>query len=113
MRDERDLLFNARVERVGAASLFPCAMAMTPCGRIDTVTARQFPPAAAATAQGIVECADLPPCPHRYYSPGYASYGGDIPPRAEGAYFPGDDAGFRCKLTLELCSDHPPDCPEW
>lgn len=57
--------------------------------------------------------ADLPPCPHRYYSAGRAAKGGNIPPFAVGAYFPGDEPGFRCEQTLEMCSDFPPDCPEW
>ncbi len=56
---------------------------------------------------------DPPPCAHRYYSPGFAAYGAAVPALARGAYFPGDEAGFRCRLTLEACSDHPPDCPEW
>lgn len=56
---------------------------------------------------------DLPPCSNRYYSPGAAACGADVPHRALSAYFPGDEPGFRCALTLEHCSEFPIDCPEW
>lgn len=73
-----------------------------------------LPAAHMARPERAVAWADLlPSCARRRYSPGFAAYGGNMPPRVSGGYFPGEDAGFYCSLTLEPCSDYPPDCPEW
>ena len=37
------------------------------------------------------------------YSAGFRSWGGDVPGYAQGCYYPGDEPGYRCKLTDEIC----------
>lgn len=49
-------------------------------------------------------------CEHSYEYQGYRTYGGDIPARAYGAYFPGDESGMRCKL-YDYCEDCD-NCPD-
>ena len=49
-------------------------------------------------------------CEHRYYYQGYRTFGDNIPGYAQGAYFPGDEPGERCRLTGECCDTD--DCPE-
>ena len=38
-------------------------------------------------------------CEHRYYYQGHRTFGDNIPGYAQGAYFPGDEPGIRCKLS--------------
>ena len=47
-------------------------------------------------------------CPHEYEYAGHRTYGDNIPGFAQGAYFPGDEPGTRCKLTGEGCE--PDEC---
>ena len=49
-------------------------------------------------------------CQHSYYHPGHRTYGDNIPGYAQGAYFPGDEPGERCRLTDDYCG--PDACPE-
>lgn len=45
-------------------------------------------------------------CQHSYYYQGYRSYGDNIPGFAQGAYYPGDEPGMRCKLSGgDLCRE--------
>ena len=37
------------------------------------------------------------------YSRGYRSFGGDVPGYCQGAYYHGDEPGYRCTITGELC----------
>ena len=49
-------------------------------------------------------------CRHSYYYEGCRTYGSNIPTFAQGAYFPGDEPGVRCKL-YDYCED-PETCPD-
>ncbi len=49
-------------------------------------------------------------CRHCYHYPGHRTWGGDIPGYAQGAYFPGDEPGERCRLTDDYCDQET--CPE-
>ena len=49
-------------------------------------------------------------CQHSYYYPGHRTYGDNIPGFAQGAYFPGDEPGERCRLTDDYCELET--CPE-
>jgi len=42
-------------------------------------------------------------CEFLYWDKGYRSFGDNIPGYAQGAYFPGDEPGWRCRLTHEPC----------
>ena len=53
------------------------------------------------------------PCPHREWSAGRRSYGPNIPPLAQGGYFPGDEPCAFCELSGEPCDPHPGFCPLW
>lgn len=44
------------------------------------------------------------------WSPGYRSWGDDIPGFAQGCYFPGDEPGYLCTITGEVCD--PDNCPK-
>jgi len=52
-------------------------------------------------------------CRHRKYHAAQRTYGSNIPYYAQGAVFPGDDAGHRCELSGELCEQMPSndECP--
>ena len=52
-------------------------------------------------------------CPHREWSAGRPDRGPDLPAFAQGARFPEDEAGPRCKLSGEICDPHPCHCPLW
>jgi hypothetical protein len=45
------------------------------------------------------------PCKHRHDHPGARSFGPDIPERAQGACFPGNEPGAHCRLSGELCAN--------
>lgn len=51
-------------------------------------------------------------CKYQYEYEGYRSFGDNIPGYAQGAYFPGDEPGMRCKLTGEACGNISGDTPE-
>jgi len=42
-------------------------------------------------------------CKFLYWYEGYRSFDDNIPGYAQGAYFPGDEPGWRCSLTHEPC----------
>lgn len=42
-------------------------------------------------------------CEYRYWHKGCRSFGDNIPGYAQGAYFPGDEPGYRCWLTHDFC----------
>lgn len=42
-------------------------------------------------------------CKYLYWDEGHRSFGDNIPGYAQGAYFPGDEPGWRCWLTREPC----------
>jgi len=42
-------------------------------------------------------------CKYLYWDKGYRSFGDNIPGYAQGAYFPGDEPGWKCSLTHEPC----------
>lgn len=42
-------------------------------------------------------------CKNLYYYEGYRSYGSNIPQSCQGEYFPGDEPGWRCRITDEEC----------
>lgn len=44
------------------------------------------------------------------WSPGYRSWGDDIPGFAQGCYFPGDEPGHLCTITGDVCD--PDNCPK-
>lgn len=48
------------------------------------------------------------------YKEGYRTFSDNIPGFAQGAYFPGDEAGYRCKFDGEYCiacdNGNPNDC---
>lgn len=50
-------------------------------------------------------------CRHAYEHPGERTSGANIPGYAQGAYFPGDEPGTRCKLTGEACGNPQGDTP--
>lgn len=52
-------------------------------------------------------------CRHRKYHHAQRTYGENIPYYAQGAVFPGDEAGHRCELSGELCESRPGagECP--
>lgn len=50
-------------------------------------------------------------CRHAYEYPGHRTCGDNIPGYAQGAYFPGDEPGTRCKLTGEACGNPEGDTP--
>lgn len=52
-------------------------------------------------------------CPHREWNPGRRSFGPDVPPSAQGEFFPGDEPGPRCDLSGDECDPHPCHCPLW
>lgn len=52
-------------------------------------------------------------CPYRgEYCKGYRTFSDRVPGYAQGAYFPGDEPGYLCKLSGELCGDPDGDTPE-
>lgn len=55
-------------------------------------------------------------CQYSYEYEGHHSYGDNIPGYAQGAYFPGDEPGTRCRLTGEACGnphgDEPTECAD-
>lgn len=51
-------------------------------------------------------------CKHQYEYEGFRSFGDNIPGYAQGAYFPGDEPGTRCKLTGKSCGNVCGDTPE-
>lgn len=50
-------------------------------------------------------------CQHRYEYQGRRTYGDNIPGYAQGAFFPDDTPGARCRLTGETCDNPAGDCP--
>lgn len=50
-------------------------------------------------------------CINRYYCEGHRSFGDNIPGYAQGAYFPGDEPGHRCRLTGDYCGNPDGDTP--
>lgn len=51
-------------------------------------------------------------CNYQYFYKGCRSYGSNIPPSCQGAYFPGDEPGIYCELTRKMCQDPEGDDPE-
>ena len=52
-------------------------------------------------------------CPYRgKYEKGYRAFSDRVPGYAQGAYFPGDEPGYRCKASGELCGNPDGDTPE-
>ena len=51
-------------------------------------------------------------CQHSYEYSGHRSYGDNIPGYAQGAYFPGDEPGTRCRLSGDACGNPCGDTPE-
>lgn len=52
-------------------------------------------------------------CPHSKFHKGYRSWGDNIPMGAWGAYFPGDEPHYSCRLTQDNCvvDVDPASCP--
>jgi hypothetical protein len=50
-------------------------------------------------------------CQDKYDHPGHRSYGDNLPGYAQGAFFPGDEPGTRCRQTGEACpGEDSPEC---
>lgn len=52
-------------------------------------------------------------CPNRTYQRAHRTFGSNIPYYAQGAVFPGDEAGHYCRLSGEKCEAKPSlgECP--
>jgi len=54
-------------------------------------------------------------CKYLYWDKGHRSFGDNIPSYAQGAYFPGDEPGWKCWLTRDVCPaesvEDEEDCP--
>lgn len=49
-------------------------------------------------------------CKFAEFHKGYRTISHNVPGYAQGAYFPGDEPGYRCTLSGENCSGHIIDC---
>ena len=50
-------------------------------------------------------------CPQRRHHPEHRTYGPNIPEYMQGMVVPGDEAGYRCRISGDLCETRP-DCEE-
>lgn len=53
-------------------------------------------------------------CSQMFYHEGHKTYSAYVPDNCQGAYFPGDEPGYRCRATNSSCTDpdgdHPTEC---